>query len=467
MSEDRDRHVLARTSADLTRSAPRELLHVVPLLPPQALHALIVQRGLHDSGELLALATPQQLSAVFDLDLWKAHRAGGDEHFDGSRFCEWLEVLVDAGAAAALARLVQLDLALVVAGLSVSITVKDLAVFSPVVELSGADPVSIAGRKYDLHVEIGEYLVVGRRPDAWEAIVELLRLLEEHHGDTFHRVMHACRTLSNSGWELDGLDDLMSGGNQLRFELALSRERRRDRSGFVTPERARAFLQASRRVSLAEEPQRDEFEPRSGQALQLSTEAADAGWVQREQEFAFIANALVAGCSILGRPFERQEASDAVTATCNLGIAHWPVCWAPAPAHTLTTVFQVGWTVLHRDVSMAASARLLDILDAMRPRDRDVQFEFQAFARELRRQHQAGAPWRARNGLDILAPFDLLACAALGALLDECPVMLANVSPATGRELHSVDPSRFQFIADERHIAAVHAFLVSMPELLA
>ncbi|MGH9240201.1 MAG: DUF6178 family protein [Vicinamibacterales bacterium] len=74
MSEDRDRHV--------------ELLRVLPHLAPESLHALILQRGLHDSGDLLALATPPQLSAVFDLDLWKADRAGGDEQFDGARFCE-------------------------------------------------------------------------------------------------------------------------------------------------------------------------------------------------------------------------------------------------------------------------------------------------------------------------------------------------------------------------------------------
>ena len=452
MPEDLDRHV--------------ELLRVVPLLPPQSLHALIVQRGLRDSGDLLALATPQQLSAVFDLDLWKADRAGGDEHFDSARFCEWLEVLVDSGAAAAAARLVQLDPSLVVAGVCSSVTVTDLAVFSPVGEPSGADPVSAPGGDHGLHAEIGGYLVAARRLDGWDAIVDLLRALEEHHADAFHRLMHACRRLSNSGWELDGLDDLLSDRNQLRFDLALSRERRRDRSGFVTPERARAFLEAARRVSLSEEPQRAaRFQPQANQALQLSTDSADADWVEREQEFAFIANALVSGCSILGRPFERQEASDAVTATCNLGIAHWPVRWAPAPVHTLRTVFQVGWTVLHRDVSMAASARLLDILDAMRPRDRDAQFEFQAFARELRRQHQAGTPWRARSGLDVLAPFDLLAWAALGALFDECPVMLANVSPDAGRGLHTVDPSKFQFIADGRHIAAVGEFLLSIPEI--
>ena len=462
MSEDRHRHVLARIPAS------PDLAQAIPQLAPQALHGLIVQRGLHDSGELLALATPQQLAVVFDLDLWKADCAGGNEHFDGARFCEWVEVLVDGGAAAAAARLVQLDPALVVAGLSASITVTDLAVFSPGVDPSGADPVSIADRAHGLHVEIGAYLVAARRSDAWDAIVDLLRSLEEHHGDAGHRLMHACRKLSNSGWARDGLDDLLSDGAQLRFDLALSRERRRERSGFVTPERARAFLEAARDVSLAEEPQRDRrFQQPSDQALQLSTVAADAGWVEREQEFAFIANALVAGCSILGRPFERQEASDAVTATCNLGIAHWPVRWSPAPAHTLTTVFRVGWTVLYRDVSMAASARLLDILDATRPLDRDAQLEFQAFARELRRQHRAGTPWRARNSLDVLAPFDLLTWAALAALFDECPVMLANVSVEAGRGLHTVDPSKFQFIADRRHVAAVHAFLASIPELLA
>ena len=466
MPEDRNRHVLARINADLTRSAPRELLRLVPLLAPESLHALVVQRGLHDSGELLALATPQQLSEVFDLDLWKADRAGGDEHFDGARFCEWLEVLVDAGAAAAAARLVQIDLALVVAGFSSSIKVADLAVFSPVVEPDGADPVSTPGSGHDRYAEIGGYLVVARRPEAWEAILDVLRALEEHHPDAFDRVMHACRTLSNCGREVDGLDGLMSDTGQLRFDLAVGRERRRERHGFVTPEHARAFLDASRRFSFMAEPRGGEASPHAPQALQLSTEAAEATWVEREQEFAFIANALVAGCSILGRPFARREAIDAVTATCNLGIAHWPTHWAPASEHRVTTLFQAGWTLLHRDVSMVAAAQLLEVLETMRPRDRDARFECQLLARELRKYQQAGTPWRVRR-LDVLAQFDLLACAALGALLGECPVMLANVSPETGRRPHTVDPSKFQLIADGRHIVAVHAFLRSIPELLA
>lgn len=60
----------------------------------------MIQRcGLEDCGELLALATTEQLSAVFDLDLWRTDRHG-EELFDASRFCSWLEVLADLGAAA-------------------------------------------------------------------------------------------------------------------------------------------------------------------------------------------------------------------------------------------------------------------------------------------------------------------------------------------------------------------------------
>ncbi len=142
MPEDHEPHdVLARIT-----DTP-QLARAVPLLRPEVLHAVIAHYGLHDCGEFIALATPQQLSAVFDLDLWKAPRSGAVEQFDPARFLEWLEVLVDADPAIAADRLAQQDVALVVAGLSPSITVWDPAVFSSVVEPTGADPVGNAGRE--------------------------------------------------------------------------------------------------------------------------------------------------------------------------------------------------------------------------------------------------------------------------------------------------------------------------------
>ncbi len=55
---------------------------------------------------------------------------------------------------------------------------------------------------------------------------------------------------------------------------------------------------------------------------------------RRTQELAYLANAIVAGCSLQARPFTAQEASDAAVATCNLGLENWPPHWLP-PASRL------------------------------------------------------------------------------------------------------------------------------------
>src|SRR4029077_5704304 len=46
------------------------LARLVPHLAPETLHQLIRHSGLHDCGELVASATPEQLTSVLDLDLW-------------------------------------------------------------------------------------------------------------------------------------------------------------------------------------------------------------------------------------------------------------------------------------------------------------------------------------------------------------------------------------------------------------
>src|SRR5215472_2666882 len=74
---------------------------VIPRLQPDLLHRVIQSCGLEDCGELVALATSEQLARVFDLDLWGAGRPGMDEQFDAGRFGVWIEVLVEYGAEAA------------------------------------------------------------------------------------------------------------------------------------------------------------------------------------------------------------------------------------------------------------------------------------------------------------------------------------------------------------------------------
>jgi hypothetical protein len=68
--------------------------------------------------------------------------------------------------------------------------------------------------------------------------------------------MHGCRRLSNSAPEIDGLHDLMTDHDQVMFDLALQRERRREQHGFVTPAQARAFLQMSRHIDLNQDTAR-------------------------------------------------------------------------------------------------------------------------------------------------------------------------------------------------------------------
>jgi len=532
MPEDRTRpDVLARITAD------PQLALAVPLLPPEVLHLAITHFGLQDCGELLTLATPAQLTAVFDLDLWKADRAGADEQFDASRFCEWLEVLVDGGPEIAADRVSKMDQALVVAGLSPQVNVFDPGVFEPVVEPNSADAVLNPGRERGVHAEIGGYLVVARRTDGWDVIVALLVALAERHSGTFHRVMRGCRRLSDSGREIDGLDDLLSDAGQGRFDLSLSRQRRRDRLGFLPPDQARAFLDSARRVSLtAPAPPHDDVmfgayqralevdennseaiaEPDGVQSGEQSADAAPAaaavidvlreggvmadaprallpgthdltepvipalhdylrrwaesdaaGWMARNQELAFLANALVAGSSVQGRPFTPREATDAVAATCNLGLDCWPHHWPAASTDGLVTVFKVGWAILHNDVAIVAAGEVIGVLDGLQVSDRDLQFELRVLRRELHRQLQSGTPWRARGRLDVLATLDLPAWAALTALFDECPVMLSNVIAFGDRRQLTVNPSEFRFIADSGHVTAVHAFLRSLPESFA
>lgn len=455
MPEDSTPPVLARINSS-------ELSQVVPRLEPEDLHAVIVHRGLHDCGELLALVTPEQLSAVLDLDLWKAPGAGEEEQFDAARFCEWLEAFVDTGPAIAAARLAAIDANLVVAGLSPNITVFDAAVFSPAGETSGAAAVLNEGRERGLHVEIGGYLVVARKGDAWDSIVQLLITLDEQHHETFRRVMQSCCTLSNSGFELDGLNQLFSDREQARFDLSASRDERRERLGYVAPLEARAFLDAARRTP-APQPSHEQ-RPASGASLALVP--GSRGESASVEPVLFLANVLVSGCSVQGRSFALHEALDAVSATCTLGREYGSLDLSPEEHHDPVASFRVGWSVLHREVTLTAAARLLDALGSMQCRDPDLQVELYALRRELDRRRRAGTPWHARGRMEVLAQLDLPTWAALSALFDECPVMLANVNPPGGHQPNTVHPSEFQFVANREHIAAVHRFLRSLPELL-
>src|SRR5258708_9950482 len=106
------------------------LAKAVPHLQPEVLHRIIQICGLEDAAEFVALATPDQLARILDVDIWRARTAGVDEEFDADRFGLWLDVLMQSGAAVAVEKLMGLDTETVVAGFSGHLAVFDQAAVS-------------------------------------------------------------------------------------------------------------------------------------------------------------------------------------------------------------------------------------------------------------------------------------------------------------------------------------------------
>ena len=502
------------------------LAHVVPQLQPELIHRVIQRCGLEDSSELVALATPEQLERVFDLDLWRANRPGHDEQFDAARFGVWLEVLAEAGADVAARKLAEMDPAIVTAGFAQHVRVLDRAVASGYTTTDGEEVAAVVSRTDGLTCEVGGYVAIARRTDSWEAIVAVLTSLADDHHQCFDRVMTGCRAVSNSRPEIDGLDDLLEAGDQAMFDVALDREQRRDKSGFVPPAEARAFLEASRRLRLerdtvpplhpiarahlrttepiaAAAPALDDstteslaavvdvlmeagiVAPHQPRALLVGPDApvsrlrhieAQMQFVldrdavassQRHDELAVLANTIAAACSVQARPLSPEEAWNAALATCNLGLENrQPLTDDFLVGHDLVGVFQVGWTLLHDDVIMQTAEQLLDALATLRVHDSEIHKGLNALRIALTKHWRAGTPWRAQESLDVITSLDMPAWAGLVGLLNECPVIHASVRAVRGSGMHSVSPTDFEFISEKSQIASIREFLRLLPSAL-
>jgi hypothetical protein len=194
----------------------------------------------------------------------------------------------------------------------------------------------------------------------------------------------------------------------------------------------------------------------------------EPAYFARARELAFLANALLAGCPVQARAFTPQEASDAAAAVCNLGLEHQAAF--PASSflvdHDLVTVFEAGWSILHRDVCLFAADRLIETLATVDSVDRDVHLELAVLRRALAEQRAAGTPWRARGAAEILAMLDPTVWVGTLGLLAECPVVPAALTAVVEGRTASVSPTAFEFISTSAQIAVVHRFLDKLPEVL-
>jgi hypothetical protein len=199
-----------------------------------------------------------------------------------------------------------------------------------------------------------------------------------------------------------------------------------------------------------------------------------AAYARRNEELTYLSNTIMAGCTLQDRPFTAQEAWDAAVAVCNLGLENWPSTWTAAKSlprdflvpQGLVAVFQVGWTVLYKDVAAFAADRVLEALAGLRCRNRTIQTGLDALRVALSRCLQVRMPWRARQALDVIALLDMPAWAALLGLINEFPVLHAALAATRNSKAHSVSASAFEFISENSQIMCIREFMQSLPQTL-
>ena len=466
---------------------PRQLLHrilddpdlvaSVQALAPRALGLLIHRVGLEDAGELVSLATTEQLAAVFDDDLWQSGRPGQDEAFDPRRFALWLEVMIEAGDQFAASRVIELDddlIALALHRLVLVIDMDQLAV--EMADRGDDDEAELIEKALEScpHEELGQYRVIAHRHDGWDSIISLLLALDQQHHDYLERLLDRLAHVSRASIEDGGgLYEALTAEETLEADAAAEREGRRGREGFVAPSDAAAFLALARSTEVGDplagktddpvtrayfrdlapavQPVRSAAPPDAGLVDLLRDEGvlapaheggrplleagADAApgratlfrgalaalaardpalHERRLLELNYLANVLIAGCALEGRRFRPFEAAAAAVATCNLGLERLLHEAAPGGMDAAELAARTGAVALFR-----TGWRVL--------------------------HDQVTVPARRARP----SALDTPAAAALAALRGDCPCLRGPL--ATGAPL--------AFIATEADLRAAQAFL--------
>ena len=121
---------------------------------------------------------------------------------------------------------------------------------------------------------------------------------------------------------------------------------------------------------------------------------------------------------------------------------------------------------MYEDVCVYVSERLSRVLAEVQTRDPETRAGLNALRFELAKSRRDGTPWRAGLELDAVIMLDKPSWAALVSLLSECPVVHAALEAVRTSSTSAIDPTAFEFIAENRQIAAIRAFMQMLPEVL-
>jgi hypothetical protein len=244
------RHHVPPSTALLLRILERPgLVAAVRELPGAVLGKLIDRIGLEDAGELVALASTAQLERVFDDDLWRADRVGGDETFRPERFALWLRVMLEAGEGALVQRLCELPPDLVALAVHRLVLVLDNDVLTDLLTAQDEEAEQIVRALEDSLVEEWEeFRLIARDPDVWDDVWNALVSLDRDHHDRLRAILQQCCDMSTeyiSGQ--GGLFQVLTADEMLDSDVAAARDDRRVAEGFISPADARAFLELAQR----------------------------------------------------------------------------------------------------------------------------------------------------------------------------------------------------------------------------
>lgn len=238
------------STALLTRILERPgLAAAVRELPAPVLGQLIDRVGLEDAGQLVGLATTDQLARIFDDDLWRADRAADDETFRPERFALWLRIMQEAGDDVLVQRLCELPQDLVALAVHRLVLVLDMDVLAEQVSEAGEEGAQIEqALEASAFEEWEELRVIARDPDVWDDVWGALLSLDRDHHDRLRAILEQCCAMSTeyiSGQ--GGLYQVLTSEQALETEVSAGRDDRRAAEGFISAADARAFLELARR----------------------------------------------------------------------------------------------------------------------------------------------------------------------------------------------------------------------------
>jgi hypothetical protein len=225
-----------------------QLLAAVRELPGPVLGKIIEAVGIEDAAELVALATTEQLEAVFDEDLWRLGRGNLEEHFDPARFALWLHAFSEAGEDAVIGRLTELPLDFVILAVHRLILVIDIEILA--VEMSNSpDDLDQVEKALEscLSDEWEEFRLIARDHSVWDEICAALFTLDRDHHELLRQILERCAAMSSEWIDANGgLCEVLSSEEMLESDVRAERDDRRGRQGYVSPADARAFLELAR-----------------------------------------------------------------------------------------------------------------------------------------------------------------------------------------------------------------------------